>query len=288
MRQRVKSYGESSTATLSPARMRMKFLRILPETCAKTWCLFSSSTRNIAFGSGSITVAMTSMASSLGLPESPFFLSSSCFAISSWIKTKSLPRRAGHLFGPRENQRTVGGDSDGVLEMGRWTAIGGFGYPLVAHADLGTAGIHHRFDGDDHAFLQARTAPGFPVIRQVRFVVHLGANAVPDEFAYYRKSILLDQALHRVANIAEAVAGAHLFNGAGERVAGHIQQFLQFRANLTDRNGDSRVREISIYFHAEVDGDDIAFLQLALRRRDPVNNLAVHRCAENARIPAIP
>src|SRR3989441_2257865 len=69
--------------------MRMKFLRIFPETCASTWCLFSSWTRNIAFGSGSMTVAMTSMASSLGLPESPFsfFLSwfgrfaiYSCFA----------------------------------------------------------------------------------------------------------------------------------------------------------------------------------------------------------------
>src|SRR6185503_1941174 len=46
--------------------MRMKFFLIFPEICASTWCLFSSSTRNIAFGSGSSTVAMTSMASSLG------------------------------------------------------------------------------------------------------------------------------------------------------------------------------------------------------------------------------
>src|SRR5436189_3279578 len=46
--------------------MRMKFFRIFPEMCASTWCLFSSSTRNIALGSGSSTVAMTSMASSLG------------------------------------------------------------------------------------------------------------------------------------------------------------------------------------------------------------------------------
>src|SRR5512142_2033344 len=45
--------------------MRMKFLRILPETCANTWCLFSSSTRNMALGRGSITTAMTSIASSL-------------------------------------------------------------------------------------------------------------------------------------------------------------------------------------------------------------------------------
>src|SRR6185437_8267202 len=50
---------------LSPGRMRMKFLRIFPETCASTWCLLSNSTRNMAFGSGSTTVAITSIASSL-------------------------------------------------------------------------------------------------------------------------------------------------------------------------------------------------------------------------------
>src|ERR1700733_6843460 len=44
--------------------MRMKFLRIRPETCARAWCLFSSSTLNIAFGSVSTTTAITSIASS--------------------------------------------------------------------------------------------------------------------------------------------------------------------------------------------------------------------------------
>src|SRR5258705_1453058 len=70
--------------------MRMKFLRILPETCASTWCLFSSSTRNIAFGNGSITVAITSIASSLEFPESLFFFSSNgCFAICSRVSQTS-------------------------------------------------------------------------------------------------------------------------------------------------------------------------------------------------------
>src|SRR4029077_7080743 len=132
-------------ATLSPARIRMKFLRIFPETCAKTWCLFSSSTRNMAFGRGSITVAMTSMASSFELPESFFFLSSSGLAISSrnlpllqkqnlvplfircygvtiphfriGCKTP-LPGRAGYFLGPRQDLRTIGRHGDSVLEMG--------------------------------------------------------------------------------------------------------------------------------------------------------------------------
>src|SRR5271155_6275463 len=92
IRPRVRSYGESSTATLSPARMRIKFLRILPETCARTWCLFSSSTRNMAFGNGSSTVAITSIASSLVLPESPSFFSffSYRFAISSCSTSAAL------------------------------------------------------------------------------------------------------------------------------------------------------------------------------------------------------
>src|SRR6201987_448550 len=73
IRPRFRSYGESSTATLSPGRMRIKFLRILPETCAKTWCLFCNSTQNIAFGSGSITTAITSIASSLLIDSSSQF-----------------------------------------------------------------------------------------------------------------------------------------------------------------------------------------------------------------------
>src|SRR6266487_3089469 len=36
MRAFVKSYGESSTDTLSPGTMRMKCFRILPEICAST------------------------------------------------------------------------------------------------------------------------------------------------------------------------------------------------------------------------------------------------------------
>src|SRR5713101_4437560 len=221
MRPRVRSYGESSTATLSPARIRMKFLRILPETCARTWCLFSSSTRNIALGSGSITVAMTSMASSLEFPESPFFFSSRIgLAIVSRVptdrsKARSLqlsPRRPGHLFWPRQNPRPIGGDRHGVLEMRRGTAIRRFRHPLVPHANFRAAGIHHRLDGDDHALLQPRAVSFVTVVRQVGLVVHLRSDPVPDELAHHRETVLLHPALHRVADVAEPVAGAHLVN----------------------------------------------------------------------------
>src|SRR6185436_6967827 len=71
IRPRVRSYGDSSTLTRSPGRIRMKFMRILPLTCASTRCPLSSSTRNIAFGSGSTTVPSTSIASSFGMGVTP-------------------------------------------------------------------------------------------------------------------------------------------------------------------------------------------------------------------------
>src|ERR1700719_1688669 len=105
--------------------------------------------------------------------------------------------------------------------MRRRTAVGGFRHPFVPHADRMASCIHHGLDCDDHAFLQTRATAWFTVVRQVGLVMHLGADAVPDKLAHYRKTMLLDQTLHRVAHIAEPVARAHLIDGAVERVAGY-------------------------------------------------------------------
>src|SRR6266436_10203453 len=245
MRPRVKSYGDSSTATLSPAKIRMKFLRILPETCARTWCLFSSSTRNIAFGSGSITVAMTSMASSLEFPESPFFFSSRIgLAIVSRVPTGRskdrplhlLPRRPAPLFRPRQNPRPVGGNRHRVLEVGRRAAVRRFRHPLIPHPHFRASRVDHRLDGDHHTLLQPRAASLVTVVRQVGLVVHLRSNPVPDELTHHRETVLLDPALHRIADIAEPVARAHLVDRAIQRFPGHIQQLPHFRLNLPHRD----------------------------------------------------
>src|SRR5438270_9816485 len=63
MRPRFKSYGDSSTNTLSPGTTRMKFMRIFPEMCARTACPFWSSTLNMALGRASETVPSTSITS---------------------------------------------------------------------------------------------------------------------------------------------------------------------------------------------------------------------------------
>src|SRR5262249_41953405 len=148
IRPRVRSYGDSSTRTLSPGRMRMKFLRILPEMWARTWCLFSSSTLNIALGSGSTTVAMTSMASSLGIALRPH------------------RRSAGRsqLAGPQDHG-SLGLKGDGELEVGRSAAVERPHRPTVTiDRHLGAPEVEHRLDRDDHARLQQAAPSARPVV----------------------------------------------------------------------------------------------------------------------------
>jgi len=92
-----------------------------------------------------------------------------------------------------------------VVEMRRWTAIRGSAThsPRIA---LPTARIHHRFDGDDHAFLQTRSASRFPVIRKVRFIVHLRSDAVPHKLRTTEKPFC-SPSLHRVPDIAQPLPG---------------------------------------------------------------------------------
>src|SRR6267378_3407051 len=198
-----------------------------------------------------------------------------------------LPRRPGHFSRSRQNPRPVSGNCHGVLEMRRGAAIRRFRHPLVAHANFRAAGIHHRLDGDDHAFLQPRAASRVTVVRQVGLVVHPRADAVPDELPHHRKTVLLHPTLHRVADIPEPVARPHLVDRAIQRFAGYIDQLLHFRPNLPHRNSHRRIPVVAVHFHPEINRDDIALAQLPLRRRNPVNDLAVHRRAQHAGITAV-
>src|SRR5215471_5980298 len=61
----VKSYGESSSVTLSPAKTRIRLRRSLPARCASTTRSCSNWTLKSPLGNFSNTVPVTSMLSSL-------------------------------------------------------------------------------------------------------------------------------------------------------------------------------------------------------------------------------
>src|SRR5258706_11265718 len=99
----------------------------------------------MAFGNGSMTVAMTSMASSLELPESPFFFSSlNCFAIVSYLVPLT---RTGRLL--------LSGASESKGRLRLW--------PPCARNAL--RGCHPLFPPPTH---RACTLPGVPHLPSAR------------------------------------------------------------------------------------------------------------------------
>src|SRR5512147_181106 len=126
--------------------MRMKCMRILPEMWARTLWPVSSSTRNMALGSGSSTVPSTSMASSLAIDLAP---------LASAARTSAAaPVQKG------ENIRPVLRDGHRVLEVGRQGPVGGHGRPaILQHLDVRPPCVDHRLDRKDHARFQNRPPP---------------------------------------------------------------------------------------------------------------------------------
>src|SRR5262245_47968650 len=174
IRPRVRSYGDSSTLTLSPGRIRMKCMRIFPETCASTLCPLSSSTRNIAFGSGSTTVPSTSIASSLAIVDF-------------------------RLFRPRQDAGPAGRDRDGVFEMSRQAAVDRDGRPAVLeHPNLAGAHRDHGFDRQNHPRLEHDAAPRLAEVGNLRLLVQRPADPVPDERAHDREAMALRSEERRV------------------------------------------------------------------------------------------
>src|SRR5262249_49481432 len=73
MRPLVKSYGVLPTRLWPPAGPRMRFLRMRPAVWAMISCSFSSLTRNVAFGSSSVTTPGNSKSSSFAIHSPALF-----------------------------------------------------------------------------------------------------------------------------------------------------------------------------------------------------------------------
>src|ERR1700722_12513197 len=148
--------------------MRIKFLRILPDTCASTWCLFSSSTLNMALGSGSRTTAITSIASSL-------LIRSLKSAFSSWLLAKSQELKALS----RQNYRPVFSHRHAMLEVRAETAVDRHCRPLITeHSRFRLAVVHHRLDGEHHTFAQLCAMTACSEVRNLRLFVQARPNAM--------------------------------------------------------------------------------------------------------------
>src|SRR5688500_9093044 len=127
--------------------------------CASTLWPFSSSTRNMAFGSGSTTVPSTRMAAALGFARGIHLRFRKRFGAASVqqaarARPQSISRivtvgESGPLnaLGEGEDLGAVVGHGDRVLEVGRERPVPGHHRPAVVEGlCLGLALVDHRLD----------------------------------------------------------------------------------------------------------------------------------------------
>src|SRR5436309_8403976 len=163
----------------------MKFILILPEMWARTLWPFSSSTRNIAFGSGSMTVPSTWTPSSFAIP----------------------------LVGldSGEDDRPLGPDRDGVLEVRRKASIRRHDRPLIRQGQhFRRTRVHHGLDRQNHPFPELRSLSHAPVVGHLGLFVELPSDPVSDEGAHDAKTLARHLALDRRRDVGDAVPGSRL------------------------------------------------------------------------------
>ena len=95
--------------------------------------------------------------------------------------------------------------------------------------------------------------PGGAVVRDLRLLVHVAADAVADERLDDREALGLDVLLDGVRDVAEPVADAALLDGGEQRALGHVQQLRRDRRDVADREGAGGVGDPAVLHDADVD-----------------------------------
>src|SRR5262249_42538254 len=141
---------------------------------------------------------------------------------------------------------------------------------VLQHLHLPGAHRDHGLDGQHHADLEGRAAPGVAEVRHLRLLVERPTDAVAHEGAHHPAAVALTMHLHGVRDVADAVSHPALDDGFVETLPRHVDELLYPRGHRAHRQGHRAVAVVALDHAAEIEPDDVALLQPALGRRDTV------------------
>ncbi|MNN33849.1 hypothetical protein D3C81_1476230 [compost metagenome] len=121
--------------------------------------------------------------------------------------------------------------------------------------------INHRLHGEDHAFLQADSLPGYTHMLVVRLFMQGAANAVSQQIPHNRETTLLRMLLNGGHHIPQPVARNSLFNAQIQTLPSDPHQLLGRFTYLTNFITPSRITEPAVTLHHDINLGNIAFLQ---------------------------
>src|SRR6202021_1726291 len=101
--------------------------------------------------------------------------------------------------------------------MSTKTSVRGYRRPLVIeHPGSRLAEVHHRLDGQYHAFPQFRTLSAGAEIGDLRLFVQLGSDPVSHELSHHAETVGLHVLLDSRPHIADRISNQHLLNALVE------------------------------------------------------------------------
>ena len=133
-----------------------------------------------------------------------------------------------------------------MFEVRGGRGIGGDDCPAVAEGLRPVvAEIHHRFDGEGHAGLDLLAGIAAAEVRNLRLLVHRGADSVADHVADDAEAVGFDEGLHRMRNVADTVADLGLLDAEVEGFFADLQKFGDARGNAAQRDGEGVVTDVA-------------------------------------------
>src|SRR5258706_12170581 len=124
----------------------------------------------------------------------------------------------------------------GVLPLRRQAVVLRHYRPAVRQlADAGAAGVDHWFDGERHARDQLQSGARTAVVQDLRLFMEFAADPVTAKFAHDAAAITLGAALDRVANVAQAGAGAHFGDAAPHTFVRDFAEAARLDRRIADK-----------------------------------------------------
>ncbi|MNI17218.1 hypothetical protein D3C73_705800 [compost metagenome] len=151
---------------------------------------------------------------------------------------------------------------------------------------MALAGVEHWFDGENHPGLQRQALPRIAVMQHLRLVVVDLVDAVATVLAHDAKALVFGMRLNGVTDVAKGSTGAHPADAGAQGVIGGLDQVPRLGARLAHEIHAAGVAVPAVFFHRDVDVDDVAVLQHGCRRQAMADHF-VNGCQHRFRIAEI-
>ena len=148
---------------------------------------------------------------------------------------------------------------------------------ILLHIYVANTHCYHRFDCNAKPIFQHHATTRSTIVWDWWIFVHLFSNTMPYKLADYTIAIRLTMILNSITYISYPFTGDSLFYPKIKRLLGDIQELFDFRCDLTNTKGVSRVTTETIEQGTAINRNYIAIFQKNFVRWNAVHHYIIDR-----------